>query len=454
MKRVLSITTILFLILSYGPLSAQEEEIAPSSPKEWTVAVFLNADNNLDPFGVEDQQEMAKVGSNDWLNLVTLIDRENGPACYNYIEKGNVKKVKDMGELDMGDYKLLVNFMKYIVANYPAKKYVLTIWNHGSGWKHASKGIVRGISYDDSSNNHITTGQLGTALKEIKKVIGHNIDILNFDACLMQMAEVAYVCQGSVDYIVASEETEPGKGTPYDDVFSKLTKSSTPVSFSKAWVKAFVGSYSGGSQGNEDCTQSALDVAKVAGLVDAINGFAKASMGGKFAKEFKSALQKVQTYSYPENCDLMHLASLILAQVNDEGMKTACQKVISAGQALVIANGSSGTAMKDSKGIAIYLPSDYSMESPYTNLDFCKGTMWDEMITDLGKKTLADNIVTDVENGDLTRLRDFISRAADFSPEVRSFVISEINFRLHSESGINESVKQEIADLLKGITIR
>ncbi|HPW57436.1 MAG TPA: hypothetical protein PLK58_02260, partial [Candidatus Rifleibacterium sp.] len=97
MKRVSSIIVVVTLLLcaAYTPANA-------AAVKDWTVAVFLNADNNLDPFGVEDQREMAKVGSSDFLNIVSLIDREHGPAQINYIEKNNIKKVKDMGEMDMG----------------------------------------------------------------------------------------------------------------------------------------------------------------------------------------------------------------------------------------------------------------------------------------------------------------------------------------------------------------
>ncbi|MBF0503435.1 MAG: hypothetical protein HQM09_25195, partial [Candidatus Riflebacteria bacterium] len=123
----------------------------PMNEKDWTFAVFLNADNNLDPFGVEDMNEMSKVGSNDWLNVVTLTGREDGSRSYNYITKGNVGKFKDPGKVDMGDYHQLINFTQFIVTNFPAKHYAIVIWNHGSGWKKHDSIITRGISYDDST---------------------------------------------------------------------------------------------------------------------------------------------------------------------------------------------------------------------------------------------------------------------------------------------------------------
>jgi len=433
------------MVALVSPLWAAD---AAPAMKEWTIAVFLNADNNLDSFGVEDQQEMAKIGSNNWLNIVTLIDRERGPACYNYIEKGKITKVKDMGELDMGDYKLFIEFAKYIVANYPAKRYVFTFWNHGSGWKLGNQSpITRGISYDDSSNNHITNNQLAVALREVKKVIGHNIDILNFDACLMQMAEVVHACKDSVDYIVASEETEPGKGTPYDDVLATLTKTSTAESFSKTWTNTFVKSYSGGSQGNEDCTQSAIKVAAMGPVFDAMNGLAKATMSGKYSAEYKAALQKVQTFAYPENVDLIHLAALLKAAIKDEAIKTACDKVTAACNAAIAANGNNGYSMKNAKGLAVYLPSDFSAENGYTALDFSKDTLWDDMIADLYKKSKAAALVASVENGDLSALRGYIAGSKD-SDDVKKFIVQELNFRLHSESGLDESLKSEASALV------
>lgn len=445
MTRVSRIVLVALMVALVSPLWA---DTAAPAMKEWTIAVFLNADNNLDEFGVEDQQEMAKVGSSDWLNIVTLIDRERGPACYNYIEKGKITKVKDMGELDMGDYKLFIEFAKYVVANYPAKKYVFTMWNHGSGWKLGNQSpISRGISYDDSSNNHITSNQLVVALREIKKVLGHNIDILNFDACLMQMAEVVYACKDTVDYIVASEETEPGKGTPYDDVLATLTKTASAEAFSKSWTKAFIKSYSGGSQGNEDCTQSAIKVAAMGQVFDAMNGLAKATMSGKYSAEYKAAIQKVQAFAYPENVDLIHLASLLKASIKDEAIKTACDKVTAACAAAIVENGNAGYSMKNAKGLAVYLPSDFAAENGYTALDFCKASLWDDMIADLAKKATAASLVSSVENGDLSALRSYVAGSKD-SSDVKKFIVQELNFRLHTEGGLSESLTAEASALV------
>ena len=418
MKKATSIALAASMLLfsSLAADAAQARNTNKAELKEWTVAVFLNADNNLDRFGVEDQQEMSRVGSNDWMNIVSLIDRERGPAQINYIEKGNIKNVKDMGELDMGDYKEFIKFAKFIKENYPAKHYAFSMWNHGSGWKNKNENAVtRGISYDDSSNNHITNDQLTLALKGATEALGQKIDILNFDACLMQMVEVADACKGYVKYMVASEEVEPGKGTPWDDVLGSFKKTMGAPEMSKAWVKAYVKSYAqGGSQASYrevDSTQSAIDLSKVQALKDALNGFAKVVMAGKYADKFRPALQQVTKYEYPENIDLLQFMDLITPLgASDSSLKTAIEKVKEAAKAAILENGANGKCKK-SQGIAIYLPYHFRFESKYATLQWSKDTMWDDMIIELAKRDVIDNLVKDVKAGNTAELKKFVTAA-------------------------------------------
>jgi hypothetical protein len=62
-----------------------------NQPK-WTFMVYMDADNNLDPAGLDDINEMEIVGSTDNVNIVVLLDRwdevyTSGSWSY-YIQKG------------------------------------------------------------------------------------------------------------------------------------------------------------------------------------------------------------------------------------------------------------------------------------------------------------------------------------------------------------------------------
>lgn len=441
MNRVFSILALVLVVsLFAAPVSATE--------KEWTWMVFLNADNNLDEFGVQDQEEMAKIGSNDFLNIVSLIDREKGPASLNYIEKGNIKLLKDMGELDMGDYKQMVSFVKETVAAYPAKHYALIIWNHGAGWKFKG-GSTKGISYDDSTGNHITTEQLGIAAQEIKGILGKNLDILSMDACLMQMAEVVYSVKNSADIVVASEETEPGAGYPYDGILGGITKGMDAKAFATQIVKAYTASYNNGTQGSSASTQSAVDCTKFDALKDAIDGFCKAAMAANYGAQFKTALTSVQKFYYRTNIDLPHLVTLLKAAIKDEGFQTAAKKLEAVLKDVVVANGTNQATMKNAGGLAVYFPtSSYSFDKAYNALAFAKDTMWDEMVQDFYKKTTAPAIVAELEKGNVAELRNYVASANENNREVSADLISKINFRAYAEAGVDAATQETIKSLV------
>src|SRR5690242_17620652 len=42
---------------------------------DWTVMVYMNGDNNLEPFALENFNDMAKVGSSDRINIIVQFDR-------------------------------------------------------------------------------------------------------------------------------------------------------------------------------------------------------------------------------------------------------------------------------------------------------------------------------------------------------------------------------------------
>jgi hypothetical protein len=404
MKRVLSILALVLVACAFcAPVSAAQ--------KEWTFMVFLNADNNLDSFGVGDLKEMTVGGgSNEHLNIVCLLDREHGPATLYYVTKDGAEAVKDMGEIDMGDYKEYVKFVVETARAYPAKHYCSVVWNHGSGWKDANGEIIKGISYDDQSGNHITTNQLTVALNEIENALGKKLDVFCFDACLMQMIEVAYAMKDGCDYLVASEETEPGQGYPYKEIIENFGKGLNPEQVAKLVVKEFSASYNGGSAGNSSTTQSALKCSEINGLRDAINGYCKAAIAGNFGAEFKAALNSAQKFYYRTNIDLGHFVALTKNSIKDEAFQTAANKLEAAYAKVVVSNGLSGYNTKNATGMAIYFPaSSYSFSSEYKDLAFAKDTMWETMVKDYYKKTTTKRLVEAVSSGDLSPLVDYVN---------------------------------------------
>jgi hypothetical protein len=74
MKRIVFLVA-LFLILGFSLVQAQ-------TPAEWTFMVYMAADNDLEPFAINDLLEMQAVGSSDDVNIVVQVDRAEGYEEY------------------------------------------------------------------------------------------------------------------------------------------------------------------------------------------------------------------------------------------------------------------------------------------------------------------------------------------------------------------------------------
>jgi len=395
MKKIAVWMLVMLFVVSTSVMAAQ---------KEWTVMIFINGDNNLEGAGVDDINEMEKVGSTDKVNIVTLFDRAEGYDSSNgnwthtkifYVTKDNngskinSEVVADWGEVDTGDYKQVVRFVKFCKENYPAKKYLLAVWNHGAGWKKNKDKLgflkQKGISYDDSSDNHITTPQLGIALKKIHELLGKKLDVFGMDACLMQMIEVGYEVKDHVETIVASEETEPGDGWPYDDFLAPLIANPQmgAEELAAIMVEKYNESYSGGSQGNKSVTQSAIRAPKLSKLAQAINKLGQLMISKEsYLGAMKDVISQCQDFYYSEYKDLYHFAKLLKAKVSeDTDLKNACQAVMDILQnEVIVKNATHGSSYSNAYGLAIYIPTKSGYLQRYEELAFAKDVAWEELL--------------------------------------------------------------------------
>lgn len=115
---------------------------------------------------------------------------------------------ENLGNVPMTDPDTLSGYIRWCAENYPASRYELILWDHGGG-------SVSGYGYDEkfASSGSMNLAGLDTALKSA----GVKFDFIGFDACLMATAETALTMAQYADYLIASEETEPGVGWYYTD---------------------------------------------------------------------------------------------------------------------------------------------------------------------------------------------------------------------------------------------
>ncbi|MBY9005394.1 MAG: hypothetical protein KGD63_01415 [Candidatus Lokiarchaeota archaeon] len=197
----------------------------------WTIMVYLAADNNLESAGLDDMNEMESVALPEGIELVVLFDRATGHSSadgdwtttrrYNISYDEDTTQItsdyEDLGELNTGDPNTLEDFIIWSKSTHPAEKYALILWDHGFG---ASSGSdIGGACVDrESENDYLDLFEIDQAITE------KDIDLLGFDCCIMGMMEIASQYQDDIDIFVGSEAVEPEDGWAYDLINIELNE--------------------------------------------------------------------------------------------------------------------------------------------------------------------------------------------------------------------------------------
>ncbi|MBF0406732.1 MAG: hypothetical protein HQM10_05240 [Candidatus Riflebacteria bacterium] len=449
-KNRIKIFIFISLVIIISAISSQLD----ASQKHLTMMIYMNADNNLDPYGQENLKQMAEVGSNEYFNVVVLCDRRNAPASLIYVEKNNLRVLKNLGEIDMGSYQTLVTFARETIAAFPAEKYVLEIWNHGSGWRNSPENpSYRGISYDEASNTHIKTEELDTALGMINQYLGRKLDVLMYDACLMQMAEVACIIKGKADLIVGSEDNVPGRGFPYNKILGNYIPNMSMLEFSAMVARTYVLSIMTGPDQYAPATLSVLDGNKIDVIQQALESFCSIVIKGNYGMQVREALRRTQKFTVPDHRDLRHFLINLKKQPIDMNLFQAIEKLESACSQVILVNEFNNNFMAMAGGIAVYFPdiaTDYKVN--YDNAAFSKISNWDDMVRDSYRKAGVRDIVISALNGDMDLLKNFVAdqkskseKNAAFDCEFCNLLADQLNYEAFCENSAASSVKFEIA---------
>jgi len=376
------IITIFFFIFPVQGTGAEKPVKA-----RWTLMFFISGGNNYDPYGDKSVARMKTIGSTSDVNVVVLQDHLTKKAQKLYIRKGSADILEEYEKIDTGDYKELVKFVKWAVENYPADRYMVSLWQPGGGLGGGCRPVH--ICVDNISGNGIAAVELGIALKQIKEFTGRKLDILGMDCNQAQKLENCYEVMDYVDYAVSSEEAVTPNGWPYDLILGGITKDPNmkPAVLASFIVNAYYRKY---SAGNEIITQSAIDCSRLGAVREKLDAMADALIGKLGDKNVKTAIDKaardVQTYCDESRCDIVDFCRRLNAGIRDEKINQAANEVIesvvSGPSKLVIENKTFGDQVKDSNGVTIYIPR-HTPKDRYFKTAFGK-TKWSDFIKKYG----------------------------------------------------------------------
>ncbi len=253
---------------------------------------------------------------------------------------------KNLGSAAMTDPGTLTSFIRYGAENFPANRMCLILWDHGGG-------SVSGYGYDEKygSGRSMSLAGINTALKNA----GQKFDFIGFDACLMATVENGLMLSQYADYMIASEETEPGVGWYYTNWLTKLgSNPSLPtVEIGKMIADDFVSVCAQQCRG-QGTTLSVVDLTELQATVpSALSAFSKDTSQLIQNKEYKtvsSARSRTREFAQSTRIDQIDLAHFAGNLGSAEG-----RSLVSVLKSAVKYNRTGG-GMTNANGLSIYFP--------------------------------------------------------------------------------------------------
>jgi hypothetical protein len=374
----------LFALLACAPDPSLSP--APPPPGGWTIAVWMDGDNDLEalvPWDLNELERAAAVAGPD-VQIVVQADRIPGYVTWDgdwtgtrrYVIAGDDTQaiaspvVADLGERDMGDPAELSEFLLWADTTAPAEHLAVVLWNHGGGlW----------IASDDTSGSMMhLAGELQAGLQPVVDARGRRIDLVAFDACNMGQWEVAHALAPQADVMVASEAWVNNQGLGYDLAFAGLDGGVDARTLGDRLAQS--------AAQRRELTMSALDLAQEAEVAAAVDALAQTWLDApallpEWARVRRETLELDR--QYPDWwLDLGDLGAAA-GRSADPALAAAGQQVADAVDAATIARYG---RIQRARGLSIFgLTRSRYYGALYSRGDWAQDTAWDELLTTLGR---------------------------------------------------------------------
>lgn len=304
----------------------------------------------------KDIQEMLSASVGDKINLIIYTGGckkwqnnviSNSVNQVYQVKNGKLICLEDnMGKAAMTAPDTLTGFIKYASGNFPADRYELIMWDHGGG----STG---GYGYDEK---YASSGSMSlSGINKALKASNVTFDFVGFDACLMATVETALVVANYSDYLIASEETEPGIGWYYTDWLNKLNAdTSMPTTeIGKNIIDTFTDACAKSAQGQKT-TLSLIDLAELQATVpEELASFSKDTSEMIQNKEYaavSTARGNTREFATSSKIDQVDLIDFAQRMGTDEG------KALADALLGTVKYNRTGSNMTNAYGLSIYFP--------------------------------------------------------------------------------------------------
>ena len=330
---------------------ARDKYVQTARAESATVLIYMcGADlESRSGMATSDLKEMIAAAHSDKVNIIVETggakswkNNQVSSAClqrWQVVDDGLVSLNNNVGNASMTDPSTLKDFVDWGMKNYKSDRTMLILWDHGGG-------SVSGYGYDEKFNNgSMRIDQIASALASAKG----SLDFIGFDACLMATLETATALSPYSDYLLASEETEPGTGWYYTDWLTQLARD--PAISTVNLGKTIIDTYTSHSQGST--TLSLTDLAELSGTVGtplkAFSAKLNDDIQSDQAKSVADARAQTKEFARSSTIDQVDLVDFTAKLGTEEGkeLADAIQSAVKYNRTQNISN---------SYGLSVYFP--------------------------------------------------------------------------------------------------
>lgn len=287
------------------------------------------------------------------------------------VEDGELVELESGESENMGDPQTLTDFLTYGYENYPSEQYSVILWNHGGGQFY-------GYGVDEIYSDRLYMDELSEAFENSPFNEDNKLEFIGFDACLMATIETANALYPYANYLVASQESEPGNGWNYnfldeiDDMYDGAEMGATICDYYVDGCK------DDGLYDTYEITLSVMDLNKFEAVEEALEALFTV-VNDNLAAETFTAYSNIRTstktiasmYTDEESLDIIDLYDYMNNFANQHPSEAS--EVTAALDEFIVYNASN---MDGENGVTIYHPFEaksnatYFLEE-YDTFDFC-----------------------------------------------------------------------------------
>ena len=280
----------------------------------WTIMIYLSGndlESGVDDYGnynylasldieeilsVSNQPDDVNIiiqtgGTEEWSSKYDIKNDELGRY---EVQNNQLVKVDALDNANMGSATTFKSFLTWGLTEYPAEKTGVILWNHG--------GALDGVCYDELyGDDSLTNSEASSSFSEVFSTLNitDKLEFIGYDACLMQVQDIAEFNSSYFNYMVAAEESEAGEGWEYstwvDDLYAKKDTEVILKEICNGFINSYEKTY--GKQYDNDQTLSVLDLNKMSQYKTAFENLASSMSSVIASSSFNTLMKTVKNYA-------------------------------------------------------------------------------------------------------------------------------------------------------------